>query len=316
MTLSAKHSTSLAEVQDVNILKGEKGFRKFTTMPKNYSNKKVLCEIYGTVFRVLPAPQGGKIITIKKDMAKPVPDRYVVNALDTPMFKNHVDYFIPPNLKVIEGIEKDTVVYPGMQLSNGIDNLQDIARLRNLGMLRSAAAQGIYDIYKNTGSKVSRVHTELLARQSHPYVKLEKVPTGFPMARGEVVEYNKLVGILTGFPKKKLDVNKATGAVLGKAVLDLSVGTDLDGNYIKYLIDGGVKEVEVVEGLEISAAAMSMMRVVNQSEDWLSALNHRNLKAQLKDAASTGKVSDIHGFKPISAYAYGTEMRHSDDGKY
>lgn len=90
----------------------------------------------------------------------------------------------------------------------------------------------------------------------------------------------------------------------------------MNGSYIKYLIDSGVKEVEVIDGLEISAVAMPMTRVVNKSEDWLSALNHRNLKAQIKDAASTGKVSDIHGFKPLSAYAYGTEMRHGDEGKY
>lgn len=316
MTLSAKHSTSMAQVENVNVLKGEKGFRKFTTMPKNYSNKKVLCEVFGTVYRILPAPQGGKIITIKRDLAKPVPERYVVNAMPTPMLKNHVDYFVPPSLKVLDEIEKDSAVYPGMHLSNGVDNLQDVARLRNLGMLRSTAAQGIYDIYKNTGSKVSRVHTELLAKQSHPYVKLEKVPAGMSFQRGETVEYNKLLAEMTRLPKKKVDISKATGKVLGRAVLDLSVGTDLDGSYIKYLIDSGIKDVEVVDGLEISAVAMPMTRVVNKSEDWLSALNHRNLKAQIKDAASTGKVSDIHGFKPLSAYAYGTEMRHGEEGKY
>lgn len=316
MTLSAKHSTSLAAVDDPNVLKGEKGFRKFTTMPKNYSNKKVLCEVFGTVFRILPAPQGGKFITIQKDLSMPVPERYVVNAVDTPNMKNYVDYYVPPNLKILEDITKGTKVYPGMPLSNGIDNLQDIARLRNIGMLRSAAAQGIYDIYKNTGNKIARVHSELLVRQAHNYVRIEKAPAALPFNVGDVVEYSRLIAAVKDLPKKRVDVNKATGTVLGTAVLDLSVGTELDGVFINYLKNNGVKEVDIIDGLEVSAVAVPLTRVVNMSEDWLSALNHRNLKTKLKEAASFGQVSDIHGFKPIAAYAYGVEMRQDESGKY
>lgn len=316
MTLSAKHSTSLATVEDVNTLKGEKGFRKFTTMPKNYSNRKMFCEIYGKVFRIMPAPQGGKIITITVDVSKPVPQRYIEHAAPTPNFKNHVDYFIPPNLKITEGLDKGSEVYPGLALSNGIENLQDVARLRNLGALRASAAQGIYDIYKNTGNKMSRVHMELLARQSNPYVKLEKVPANFPFNRGEVVEYNRFVSDIASVPKQRVSVASATGKVLGTAVLDLTVGTELDGQNIQVLKDNKIQNVEVIDGLEISAVAMPMTRVVNKTEDWISALNHRNLKDQIKDAATTGKVSDIHGYKPIAAYAYGSELMHGEGGKY
>ena len=316
MTLSAKHSTSLASVEDVSLLKGEKGFRKFMTMPKNYSNRKVLCEVFGVIYNVLPAPQGGKIITIRKDMGKPVPARYIVHAIATPNMKNYVDYYIPPSLKTLDDIKKDAEVYPGMPLSNGIDNLQDVARLRNLGALRSVAAQGIYDIYKNTGNKISRVHTELLARQANQYVKIEKAPAGLHFNKGETVDYNTLVPEIAKLPKIEMKTAMSMGHVLGEATLDLSIGTELDGQNIKYLLDHDVKTVRTIADLEVSAVAMPMTRVVNHAEDWLSALNHRNLKAQIKDAASTGKVADIHGYKPLASYAYGVEMRHGEDGKY
>ena len=59
-----------------------------------------------------------------------------------------------------------------------------------------------------------------------------------------------------------------------------------------------------------------MTRVVNQSSDFIAALNHRYLKDQLRDAAAYGKKSNIHGYNPITAYAYGVEMRNGQDGKY
>ena len=316
MSLSAKHSTSLAQVEDVSVLKGEKGFRKFTTMPKNYSNRKILCEVYGEVYRILPAPQGGKIITIKLDMGKPVPPKYIEHGAPTPNMKNFLDYYIQPSLKVAEGIEEKTEVFPAMPLSNGVENLQDVARLKNLGTLRSSAAQGIYDVYKNTGSKIARVHMELLARQANSYVRIEKAPAGFPFRRGEVVDYNKLIPEIGKMVKTSVPVKQATGKILGEATLDLSVGTELDAQCVKYLLENDVDTVKIISGLEVSAVAMPMTRVVNATDDWLSGLNHRNLKTQLKDAAATGKVSDLHSFKPIAAYAYGAEMRHGEDGKY
>lgn len=72
----------------------------------------------------------------------------------------------------------------------------------------------------------------------------------------------------------------------------------------------------IVNGLEIEAATMPMTRVVNQSQDWVAAMNHRYLKDQIKDAAGFGKKSDIHGFNPITAYAYGTEIGHGPEGRY
>lgn len=149
MTLSAKHSTAMAKHQEG--LRGESGFRQFVESPKIYPNRKMLCEVYGVIERIRTAPQGGWLITIRE--TRPVPERYIVRAMPNKDMKHWWDYHIPPNLKLAEGIEKGVSVWPGMELSTGVDNLQDVARLRNLGAARSCAAQNMYDIYKASGMK-------------------------------------------------------------------------------------------------------------------------------------------------------------------
>lgn len=313
MVLSSKHA--VAKAREVTDLEGEAGFRQFMEMPKNYPNRKVLCEVVGEVYRIRMAPQGGKFITIR--VTRPVPSRYVELARPTEGMKNHVDYHIPPNLKVAEGIHEGVEVYPGLALSTGVDNLKDIARLRNLGFARSASSQNMYDIYKRTGQKLDRRHFELLSRAASPYVKLLKVPAGCGWVKGEVIEYQELMQKVSTMPKQVVDVENSLGKVLGEGTLDISVGTEIDHPTVKYLKENGVKQVKVINGLEVAAQITPMTRVVNQQSDWLGAMNHRYLKTQLKDAAAFGKKSNIHGFNPVTAYAYGTEMgQGKDEGKY
>lgn len=312
MTLSAKHSTSLAKKEDG--LRGEKGFRQFIESPKSYPNRKLLCEVFGVIYRIRMAPQGGWLITIRE--TRPVPARYIIHAMPTDGLKRHWDYHIPPNLKLAQGLKEGLEVHPGMELSSGVDNLQDVARLRNLGVARSVAAQNMYDIYKNTGNKMDRRHFELLARNANPYVKLERIPAGFGFTSGETVEYNQLKNLVAKMPSERTPVDRALGKVLAQGVLDLTIGTEIDANMQKYLQDNSVTAVQTVRDLEISAAVVPMTRVVNQSSDFIAALNHRYLKDQLRDAAAYGKKSNIHGYNPITAYAYGVEMRNSPDGKY
>lgn len=312
MVLSAKHSTTLAGEQ--NELRGESGFRKLVEMPKQYANRKILCEVVGKIVRIRPAPQGGQIITIRQ--TRPVPDRYIVHAVPTPNFKMHWDYHVPPNLKLADDVKVDVEVWPGMPLSTGMDNLQDTARLRNLGFMRSVAAENMYQVYKNTGQNMDRRHFELLARAAHPYVKIVSAPSTAPFVPGEVVTYEALCQACKSLPKQIVALDNAIGKVLGEGVLDLTIGTEVDAQVVAYLKGKDIKQVSVINGLEVAPETVPMSRVVNQRQDWVSALNHRYIKQQLVDAAQYGKASNIHGYNPISAYAYGAEFGQRADGSY
>ena len=283
-------------------------------MPSNYKNRKVLCEVMGVIYRIRMAPQGGKLITIRQ--TRPVPDRYIVHAMPTPNLKLHWDYHIPPTLKLAEGVEEGAQVWPGMPLSTGVDNMQDVARLRNLGFMRSTAAQTLYDVFKNSSQKVERRHLELLARNANPYVQIIRCPRNQYFSQGETVPYQTLTQAVKQMPKQSTPIAQAIGKVLAAPALDLTVGTELDGQAVKYLTENGVKDVQTVSGLEVAGIAMTMSRVAQKSGDWLSSLGHRNLKTQIMNAAATGEKSSIHGYNPVAAYAYGVEFGQGKDGKY
>jgi len=302
MVLSAKHSAINVKTEDK--LERTDGLRQLVFAPKIYRNKKILCELIGEVYKILPAPQGGTVITIHQ--TKLVPERYIEEATPVKNQKMFWEYYVPPNMKVL--VKRGDEVYPGMALTNGFDNLKDIARLHNLGYLRSVASQGMYDIYKNTGVKLDRRHFELLSRSAHRYVQVVKCPKNAFFVQGENVAYTKLVDAVKTMPKHQVNVQSALGKVLAEPVLDMLIGTEIDSETQRYLTQNNVYTVYVVDGLEITSNMVPFDRVVSQQEDWLAALNHRFLKDQIIDAANTGKKTDIHGFNPISAYAYGTEF--------
>lgn len=313
MTLSSKHSTALAKKMDG--LTGEAGFRQLVEQPKLYLNRKMLCEVFGKIFRIRMAPQGGWTITIRQ--TRPVPDRYIIHAKPTPNLKMHWDYHVPPNLKVADGIEEGSEVWPSLPLSTGVDNLQDIARLRNLASLRSAAAQNMYDVYKNTGNKMDRRHFELLARNAHPYIRIEKAPYGFGAVSGETVSAGEFSMLASKAQKASVPVDSCLDMVLAEDTAGCPAGFGIDVPTQKVLKDAGVKNVSVLAGVEISTVATPLSRNLNKSNDWLGAMNHRYLKDQAISAASWGKKSDIHGYNPLTAYAYGAEFgKASDDGRY
>jgi hypothetical protein len=278
-------------------------------------SRKILCEVYGVVYRITPAPQGGKFLIIRQ--TRQVPERYIEVAKPFEKMKGFWQYYIPPQRKLLDTIEEDVEVFPGMELTDGNDNLKDIARLKNLGYARSVAAEGMRNIYKNTGQSVDRRHFELLARNMMAYVKLEKVPHGFPYKRGEVVEYNAFRGAMDKVTAKSMGLEQAQGATLVEPVNQFTAGTELTSAIIDQLRRDGIKTVRVTYDLEVSPVVTPMTRTLNvRSKQWLGKLNHRYLKDTLRDAAAQGQSADIHGFNPIAAYAYGTEMRQDAQGKY
>ena len=78
----------------------------------------------------------------------------------------------------------------------------------------------------------------------------------------------------------------------------------------------GVQKVKVTSVIEVSPVTTPLTRAVNQSSDWLAAMNHRFIKTTLTEAATEGKSSNIHGYNPVPAYAYGAEMGHGKEGRY
>jgi len=309
LVLSSKHATTLAK--KTNDLEGFSGLNLVTEMPKIYPNKQILCEVYGKVYRILMAPQGGKFLQIQ--MTQKVPDRYIIEGTPVKNMGRTLQYYIPPNRKLLKGIKEKAEVTPGEILTDGNPNLKDIARLRNLGAARSAATELIDQVYKNTGNKLDRRNFELLAKSMFNYVKIEKAPKDFLYNRGEVISYNKFknaVGKGTGVTTK---LNDSIGKILAEDVHHFTVGTEITPQNHRDLQKLKVKEFKTTPNIEISTVVTPLTRVqLNDTDGFISALNHRYLKRNITEAATEGQTEKIHGYNPVLGYAYGTALSDID----
>ena len=311
MTLSAKHGTSLAE--EKKDLEGEKGFRK-TVELSDSPRRQIICEVYGEVAFIWRASQGGFNLIIRETQR--VPERFIKRAKPDPQRKRHWIYYINPQLELAEDIQEGTQVYPGMELTDGFPNIEDVARLRGLGAARSTAAENMHSVYKNTGVDLDRKHFELLSRNAHPYVKIEKAPENFPFKRGEMIELNQFENLAKNYRAQNVNPDDSLGMTLAEGVADLTPGTKLYEPEVNRLKRSGVNQIRATNDFEVSPATFPMTRVVNNSDDWIANLNHRFLKDQIKQAGALGKKSKIHGHSPMSAYAYGVEFGRGPEGRY
>jgi hypothetical protein len=304
LVLGAKHSTTLAR-KPVD-LEGIKGLNIVTGMPKVYPNQRVIAELFGKVVRIILAPQGGTNIWIR--ISRKVPDKFIVDAIPVEGHALTYMYYVPPARKILEDIKVDTEIVPGQALTDGNINLKSIARLSGLGGARTQATNMIRDVFQSTGASFDRRHFELLSRAQFNYVKLVKVPPGFPFKRGEVIDYNKLRGAASRINGQTMLVDNALGYVLAEELNGVTVGTELTPSIIQQLKQGKVKKVRVTMELEISPIAAPLERVTMMGDQPLHKLNYRYLGDAIQQAATTGQKQDVRGYSPISAYAVGDEF--------
>jgi DNA-directed RNA polymerase subunit beta' len=314
LALSSKHGNTMAKGKATELV-GEKGFRTYVESPKVYPNRQVLAELYGRVHKITRAPQGGYDVIIQE--TRKVPERYIVQAKKVPKQQGYFSYYIPPQRELLPNIKVGTEVHPSMELTDGNRNLRDVARLQNLGVARSQATEGMYQIYKRTGVDMDRRHLELLSRNMLNQVKVEKAPKAFPFMRGEIVEYNALQTELGKIASKPTPINEAEGLTLTEGIYEVTAGTELTKAIVDSLKARGIKTVKATGKVQTSAVFNPMTRSLNSAANrWLSKLNHRYIATALKDAAAFGEKENIHSYGPMASYAYGVEFGHGPDGKY
>lgn len=311
MTLSSKHSSTMAKTD--TSLRGDKGFRQFVEMPKEFSNQKIFAEVDGTVWNIAQAPQGGKLIYINP--TKPVQQRFVSYGQQDPKTKQYV-YFIPPNRTILKEIKPKADVHVGQPLTDGVNNLKDIARFQGLGRTRTLAAEGMRDIYKNTNSSIDRRHFELLSRAGHGHIEILKVPKNFPYKRGEVVDYPEFQKAIFKVDKQTIPVEQALYKTMTDQINDVTAGTYITKPVMEHLQSMGVTKVNVTDEIEVAPSVTALTRVLDRSPDWLAIMNHRRLKENIINAAATGKKSNIHGWNPVPGYMSGEIGETGEQGQY
>ena len=286
--LNAKHGVRLAGQNKE--LRGLKGFRVLTEVPKSFTEKAAIAKKDGKVDTVTKAPQGGWYITVSGKR-----------------------YYSPPGLKPI--VKEGDRVEAGDALTEGTPMPDEVVRHKGIGEGRRYLADSITTLYRRQGVDIDRRHPELLARKAMNHVRVKDDPTG-EFIPGDIVEYNALERAVTK-NTERVPLGKARNKTLAAPILHYSVGTRLTPSVIDQLRSEGVKEVEISKnGPKFEPIMKSLIQTPLLNDDWMSRLSHRYLRRTLVEGAGFGYESDISSTAPVPAYVLGAPFGTGTEGKY
>ena len=293
MALSSKHGVLMIKPKTLE-LSGLKGVRQFLEIPKIFKGEAVISPIATHVTAVEKAPQGGHFITVK-GVRKPL--------------------YAEPRLSVT--VAPGDVVEAGDTLTNGVPRPDAVVAHKGIGAGRDYFVKGLHKIYDSSGVNFDKRHFELLAKSELSHVRFTDHDDNHPeFLKGDVVHYNAFAKAYEK-DSDSIALDAALNRRLAKEVHHHTVGTLITPSLIKELKGIGVKEVSVARHMpDVEFIMKPLAQNPLLDPDWLGRLAHRHLKGTIGQAVHTGQESNIHGYHPVPAFAYGAELRYSPDGTY
>ncbi len=293
MALGSKHAVLTLKAKTL-VPTGFKGVRQVFEVPKIFRGEAVVAPQDDTVDRINPAAQGGFYIKLKK---------------------HRKELYVNPQLTVT--VKPGDHVEAGDALTDGLPRPDLITQHKGIGAGRKYFVDTLHHMYSSDGVNIDKRHYELLAKSSLNHVRFADHDPNHPeFIKGDVVAYNAFADAY----KKDSDtipVGDATGRRLAQELHHHTVGTMITPNLVKELRSHGVKEVSVARHMpDVEFVHKSFIQNPLMDEEWLGTMAHRFLKGTLQRAAQTGQSSDLHGTHPVSAYAFGVELRDGPDGTY
>lgn len=277
-TISSKHSGGV-----VGATQGQQGFPvldQLISVPSGYPNGVVYARGDGTVDSVEPAPQGGTFVRVGDETHYVAPGRAVT---------------AKPGDRVEAGDE----------LSDGLENPQEITRHRGIGEGRRRFVDAFMAAAGRAGFRPHRRNVEVMARGLVNHVEMtDEYGDHSP---GDVVPYSSLEPTWVPRPGATSDSpSSAVGRYLESPVLHHTIGTRVTRRAAKELEKWGVDEVLThAEPPPFEARMIRSHDAAGSDPDWMVRFLGSNLHKTIPNAAHTGSVSDPAGTSHVPALAQG-----------
>jgi DNA-directed RNA polymerase subunit beta' len=293
MALGSKHATLMIK-QKTLVPTGFKGVRQILEIPAIFQGEAVLAPRDGVVEQVEAAPQGGHYIHFT-GVKKPL--------------------YAGPQLAVTA--RPGTAVEAGDALTDGMPRPDHVTKYKGLGLGRQYLAEAIHRAYAADGLDLDKRHFELLGKALLNNVRfVDHDPHHPEFIKGDVVAYNTLFDAYSK-DADEVPVQAAVGRPLAREVHHLTAGTVITPSLAKDLKAHGVTTVSVSRHMpHIEPIHKSFVQNPLMDPDWMGRLAHRYLKQSISEAVHTGMESDIHGYHPAAAYAFGAEFGEGPGGTY
>lgn len=284
LALSAKHSGGVV---------GKKSaFEKINQLfhaPENFSGGAVLTRTTGIVSKLEKTPDGGTNVYIGSD--KP--------------------YYVEPKYKIL--VKVGSTVNKGDPLSEGMVNPKEVTELKGIDAGRDYLAKAVRDVYKENNQDGHPKIFETIVKGTLNHGIVEDVGDHFDLTIGATVSWDKNKDKMHKTIVELTPI-QSIGWRLAEGVGNVKADTYItDDNWVK------LKSAKTVKVYKKPAKIRQLMVSTERNamyNDFVSAMNFRNIKNVLTEATNTAGKANIHGTNPITAYAYGAEMDYREGGRF
>lgn len=284
LALSAKHSGG--------VVGRKSAFEKINQLfhaPENFSGGAILTKYTGVVTKLEKTPDGGTNVYVGND---------------------HI-YYVEPKYKLL--VKVGSTVNKGDPLSEGMINPKEVTELKGIDAGRDYLAQAVREVYKENNQDGHPKIFEVIVKGTLNHGIVEDVGDHFDLTIGSTVSWDKNKD-KTHKTVVELAPSQCIGWRLAEDVGSLKADTYItDDNWVKLKSSKSVKVYKKPAKIRQHMVSTERNAMYN---DFVSAMNFRNIKNVLTEATNTGGKANIHGTNPITAYAYGAEMDYREGGRF
>ena len=295
-SLSSKHTSGMSKGKKQEF-SGFSVIDQLAQAPETFPNKATIAEEAGRIGKIEDAPQGGKYI-----------------------FINNKPHYVLPNFEL--NVKPGDEVEAGDQLSDGIVNVHDVLRTRGLGEARRYYVQRMGQAFHESGvGRPSKLNLELVARGTLDHLNIDDAEGMGDYLPDDTASYSKLSAHYSP-PKdtKILPVAGAVGHYLQAPALHYTIGTQLTPKMVAHMSKAGIPAISVSKQAPGFTPTMVRLRAASHDNpDWIARLNTSYLTANLGEAASRGRESNIEenvNFAPRLMVGEGFGKKIEQTGKF
>lgn len=290
MTLRTFHSGGA--IGSRGVITGYEKIDKLFKMPEIKSGRATLAQVDGKVEKIKPAPgKTGKNVWIGGEK-----------------------HFVPQDLWDNSKVRLGSEIHKGDIISDGLVQPDELRKLKGMLAAQEYISDQVQDAYKSQGVDLKRREIETVVRSVGNTTKVVD-PGDSAFIPGDIApwtvveDYNR-----QSLGKKPLD--EAEGFALQEDVSGIKKGSVIDARVRNALKKMGKVEVEVgPRPIAHEPFLKGIERIPSLRKDWMSQMGYRYLKDAIVEGATKGMESDIHGYAPVPAFAFGAEFGDAPGGK-
>jgi len=224
------------------------------------------------------------------------------------------DHFIEKDLWDSKLVRVGGKVKKGDILSKGLVQPKELVKLKGMLAAQDYVSGQIQEAYESQGVPLKRRAVETVIRSIGNTTKITD-PGDSDFLYGEVAPWT-VVEHYNEQSLGKIPTKDSLGHLLREAIGGLKIGEVITERAKTVIEREGKSSVEVgPKPIRHKEFLAGIQRVPVLRNDWMAQMGYRDIADALVGGAATLSESDLHGYSPVPAFAYGAEFGVQPIGK-